>query len=84
MGYTGQKAGGQDLLGGLDCTVHRNFFGCQVVSLPLPLIESGQFAAFRISDVNELIVSSSSLTDCTKQLQSCILNLRLYRVLVFL
>jgi hypothetical protein len=28
----GQKAGGQDLLGGLDCTVHRNFFGCQVVS----------------------------------------------------
>jgi glutamine amidotransferase PdxT len=30
----GQKAGGQDLLGGLDCTVHRNFFGCQVVFSP--------------------------------------------------
>ncbi|KAH6828005.1 beta-galactosidase 8 [Perilla frutescens var. hirtella] len=26
----GQKAGGQDLIGGLNCTVHRNFFGSQV------------------------------------------------------
>ncbi|XP_023522767.1 probable pyridoxal 5'-phosphate synthase subunit PDX2 [Cucurbita pepo subsp. pepo] len=27
---TGQKTGGQELVGGLDCTVHRNFFGSQV------------------------------------------------------
>ena len=26
----GQKTGGQELVGGLDCTVHRNFFGSQV------------------------------------------------------
>ncbi|MED6167971.1 hypothetical protein PIB30_007640 [Stylosanthes scabra] len=26
---TGQKTGGQKLVGGLDCTVHRNFFGSQ-------------------------------------------------------
>lgn len=26
----GQKEGGQELVGGLDCTVHRNFFGSQV------------------------------------------------------
>ena len=29
---TGTKVGGQALLGGLDCTVHRNFFGAQVRS----------------------------------------------------
>jgi 5'-phosphate synthase pdxT subunit len=29
----GQKEGGQELVGGLDCTVHRNFFGSQVMSL---------------------------------------------------
>lgn len=29
---TGTKAGGQALLGGLDCTVHRNFFGAQIRS----------------------------------------------------
>lgn len=28
---TGQKLGGQELIGGLDCMVHRNFFGSQVV-----------------------------------------------------
>ncbi|KAG9445541.1 hypothetical protein H6P81_011669 [Aristolochia fimbriata] len=28
----GVKSGGQELLGGLDCTVHRNFFGSQVYS----------------------------------------------------
>lgn len=28
---SGQKTGGQDLVGGLDCTVHRNFFGSQVI-----------------------------------------------------
>lgn len=27
---SGQKEGGQELVGGLDCTVHRNFFGSQV------------------------------------------------------
>ncbi|KAH9311813.1 hypothetical protein KI387_026848, partial [Taxus chinensis] len=36
----GQKAGGQELIGGLDCTVHRNFFGSQLNSfeteLPVP------------------------------------------------
>jgi len=37
---TGQKEGGQALLGGLDCLVHRNFFGAQINSfetmLPSP------------------------------------------------
>ncbi|XP_010541337.1 PREDICTED: probable pyridoxal 5'-phosphate synthase subunit PDX2 [Tarenaya hassleriana] len=28
----GQKKGGQELIGGLDCTVHRNFFGSQIQS----------------------------------------------------
>lgn len=28
----GQKVGGQELVGGLDCTVHRNFFGSQIQS----------------------------------------------------
>lgn len=28
---SGQKSGGQELIGGLDCTVHRNFFGSQVI-----------------------------------------------------
>ncbi|CAM6040950.1 unnamed protein product [Sphagnum compactum] len=49
----GQKAGGQDLLGGLDCTVHRNFFGCQLNSfetqLPVPALvsEEGGASSFR-------------------------------------
>lgn len=30
MIFPGQKLGGQELVGGLDCTVHRNFFGSQV------------------------------------------------------
>lgn len=30
MLFPGQKLGGQELVGGLDCTVHRNFFGSQV------------------------------------------------------
>ena len=33
----GQKAGGQALVGGLDCTVCRNYFGAQVSSFELPL-----------------------------------------------
>ncbi|KAF7139894.1 hypothetical protein RHSIM_Rhsim06G0101300 [Rhododendron simsii] len=39
---SGQKSGGQELIGGLDCTVHRNFFGSQIQSfeaeLPVPQI----------------------------------------------
>ncbi|CAN6439382.1 unnamed protein product [Victoria cruziana] len=38
----GQKLGGQELVGGLDCLVHRNFFGSQIQSfeaeLPVPAI----------------------------------------------
>jgi len=49
------------------------FLVARYFSLPLPIIESGQFAAFRIANVNELMIASSS-TECTKQLQSCILN----------
>ncbi len=30
--HAGTKSGGQALLGGLDCTVHRNFFGAQIRS----------------------------------------------------
>ncbi|XP_043707773.1 probable pyridoxal 5'-phosphate synthase subunit PDX2 [Telopea speciosissima] len=33
----GQKAGGQDLVGGLDCTVNRNFFGSQLQSFETEL-----------------------------------------------
>ncbi|KAF3971046.1 hypothetical protein CMV_005325 [Castanea mollissima] len=40
----GQKTGGQELVGGLDCTVHRNFFGSQIQSfeaeLPVPELAS--------------------------------------------
>jgi 5'-phosphate synthase pdxT subunit len=49
----GQKSGGQELIGGLDCTVHRNFFGCQLNSfeteLPIPKIaaEEGGPETFR-------------------------------------
>ncbi|XP_038900301.1 probable pyridoxal 5'-phosphate synthase subunit PDX2 [Benincasa hispida] len=34
---TGQKTGGQGLVGGLDCTVHRNFFGSQLQSFETEL-----------------------------------------------
>ncbi|KAK6926801.1 Pyridoxal 5'-phosphate synthase subunit PdxT/SNO [Dillenia turbinata] len=34
----GQKTGGQDLVGGLDCTVHRNFFGSQIQSFEAELL----------------------------------------------
>uniref|UniRef100_A0A5B7B613 glutaminase n=1 Tax=Davidia involucrata TaxID=16924 RepID=A0A5B7B613_DAVIN len=33
----GQKTGGQELIGGLDCTVHRNFFGSQIQSFEAEL-----------------------------------------------
>ncbi|KAL3530584.1 hypothetical protein ACH5RR_009906 [Cinchona calisaya] len=33
----GQKTGGQELVGGLDCTVHRNFFGSQLQSFEAEL-----------------------------------------------
>ncbi|MCD7457414.1 hypothetical protein HAX54_035037 [Datura stramonium] len=50
---TGQKTGGQELIGGLDCTVHRNFFGSQIQSfeteLPIPQIvaKEGGPSSFR-------------------------------------
>lgn len=34
---TGQKTGGQELVGGLDCTVHRNYFGSQIQSFETEL-----------------------------------------------
>ncbi|KAI3844527.1 hypothetical protein MKX03_006912 [Papaver bracteatum] len=33
----GKKEGGQELVGGLDCTVHRNFFGSQIQSFEVDL-----------------------------------------------
>ena len=41
----GQKTGGQELVGGLDCTVHRNFFGSQVNSGTMWPVD-GQFIEF--------------------------------------
>ncbi|KAI9076148.1 hypothetical protein K1719_041846 [Acacia pycnantha] len=42
----GQKSGGQELIGGLDCTVHRNLFGSQLQSfeaeLSVPEIASSE------------------------------------------
>ncbi|CAI9761509.1 unnamed protein product [Fraxinus pennsylvanica] len=35
---TGQKVGGQELIGGLDCMVHRNFFGSQLQSFEAELL----------------------------------------------
>ncbi|XP_077227568.1 putative pyridoxal 5'-phosphate synthase subunit PDX2 [Tasmannia lanceolata] len=49
----GQKSGGQDLVGGLDCTVHRNFFGSQLqsfeteLSVPEIIAKEGGPATFR-------------------------------------
>ncbi|PIN14049.1 Imidazoleglycerol-phosphate synthase subunit H-like [Handroanthus impetiginosus] len=34
---SGQKTGGQELIGGLNCTVHRNFFGSQIQSFEAEL-----------------------------------------------
>ncbi|CAM8970427.1 unnamed protein product [Rhodiola kirilowii] len=34
----GQKDGGQELVGGLDCTVHRNFFGSQLQTFETELV----------------------------------------------
>lgn len=34
---TAQKTGGQELIGGLDCMVHRNFFGSQIQSFEAEL-----------------------------------------------
>ncbi|XWS28410.1 hypothetical protein CRYUN_Cryun25bG0066300 [Craigia yunnanensis] len=34
----GQKEGGQQLVGGLDCTVHRNYFGSQIQSFEAELL----------------------------------------------
>lgn len=49
----GQKTGGQDLIGGLDCTVHRNFFGSQIqsfeaeLSVPGIIAKEGEPPSFR-------------------------------------
>ncbi|XP_058094429.1 probable pyridoxal 5'-phosphate synthase subunit PDX2 [Magnolia sinica] len=49
----GQKSGGQELVGGLDCTVHRNFFGSQLqsfeteLSVPVLAAMEGGPASFR-------------------------------------
>lgn len=49
---TGQKRGGQTLLGGLDVTVHRNYFGRQVDSfeteLPVPILGDMPYPAIFI------------------------------------
>ncbi|KAL9677422.1 hypothetical protein QQ045_005651 [Rhodiola kirilowii] len=34
----GQKDGGQELVGGLECTVHRNFFGSQLQTFETELV----------------------------------------------
>jgi 5'-phosphate synthase pdxT subunit len=50
---TGMKEGGQALIGGIDCFVHRNFFGAQINSfeamLPTPacIAREGEDPAFR-------------------------------------
>ncbi|KAK3022488.1 hypothetical protein RJ639_045817, partial [Escallonia herrerae] len=50
---TGQKTGGQELIGGLDCTVHRNFFGSQIqsfeaeISVPEIAATEGGLPTFR-------------------------------------
>ncbi|WRX33401.1 Pyridoxal 5'-phosphate synthase subunit PdxT/SNO - like 2 [Theobroma cacao] len=36
--FSGQKEGGQELVGGLDCTVHRNYFGSQIQSFEAELL----------------------------------------------
>ncbi|KAI3983579.1 hypothetical protein MKX01_000591 [Papaver californicum] len=49
----GQKEGGQELVGGLDCTVHRNFFGSQIqsfeadLSVPELSAQEGGLPSFR-------------------------------------
>ncbi|GAV66385.1 SNO domain-containing protein [Cephalotus follicularis] len=34
----GQKTGGQELVGGLDCTIHRNYFGSQIQSFEADIL----------------------------------------------
>ncbi|KAL7115750.1 hypothetical protein ACP275_04G200600 [Erythranthe tilingii] len=49
----GQKLGGQELIGGLNCTVHRNFFGSQIqsfeaeISVPEIVAKEGGPPSFR-------------------------------------
>ncbi|KAL0436444.1 UNVERIFIED_CONTAM: putative pyridoxal 5'-phosphate synthase subunit PDX2 [Sesamum radiatum] len=49
----GQKTGGQELIGGLNCTVHRNFFGSQIqsfeaeISVPEIVAKEGGPPSFR-------------------------------------
>lgn len=43
--HAGIKEGGQALLGGLDVTVHRNFFGAQINSFETQLLSPACFSA---------------------------------------
>ncbi|KAJ8751533.1 hypothetical protein K2173_016767 [Erythroxylum novogranatense] len=49
----GQKTGGQELIGGIDCTVHRNYFGSQLqsfeaeLSVPVVVSKEGGPETFR-------------------------------------
>eukprot|EP00249_Psilotum_nudum_P006845 c20104_g1_i1 orf=82-846(+) len=72
----GQKKGGQELLGGLDCIVHRNFFGSQVNSFETELIVPALAAAeggppgfravfIRAPAILETGPSVEVLADCT-------------------
>jgi 5'-phosphate synthase pdxT subunit len=45
--WAGQKEGGQSLLGGLDCLVHRNFFGAQINSFETELPAPRNLPAFQ-------------------------------------
>lgn len=45
---SGQKEGGQELVGGLDCTVHRNFFGSQASNFIIFLIKALYFHNFNV------------------------------------
>ncbi|KAL0460208.1 UNVERIFIED_CONTAM: putative pyridoxal 5'-phosphate synthase subunit PDX2 [Sesamum latifolium] len=56
----GQKTGGQELIGGLNCTVHRNFFGSQIqsfeaeISVPEIVAKEGGPPSFRGPEVQVL------------------------------
>ncbi|KAJ1640501.1 PdxT/SNO family [Pavlovales sp. CCMP2436] len=47
---TGQKIGGQSLIGGLDVTAHRNFFGSQIDSAERPVVLAGSIESEHAND----------------------------------
>ncbi|KAA3489758.1 putative pyridoxal 5'-phosphate synthase subunit PDX2 [Gossypium australe] len=49
----GQKEGGQELVGGLNCTVHRNYFGSQVITYAFSFTT---YDAYKVSRVLYCIV----------------------------